>query len=45
MQHKINESFLLTDENIQAEIVDFLRNNNFNVVDIKGHISFLSFFP
>ena len=35
MRHKINESYLLTDENIQSEIVDFLRKNKFDVVDIK----------
>ncbi len=35
MQHKINESYLLTDENIQVEIVNFLRKNKFDVVDIK----------
>ena len=35
MQHKINELKLLTDENIQQEVVEFLRNNKFDVVDIR----------
>ena len=35
MQHKINELKLLTDENIQPEVVDFLRKNEFDVVDIR----------
>jgi len=35
MQHKINKLKLLTDENIQPEVVEFLRKNNFDVVDIR----------
>ncbi len=35
MQHKINEIKLLTDENIQPEVVAFLRKNKFDVVDIR----------
>ena len=35
MQHKINELKLVTDENIQPEVVAFLRKKNFDVFDIK----------
>jgi len=35
MQHKLNKLKLLTDENIQPEVVAFLRKNKFDVVDIR----------
>ena len=35
MLHELKRLKLLTDENIQPEVVDFLRQNNFDVLDIK----------
>jgi predicted nuclease of predicted toxin-antitoxin system len=35
MLHKLYELSFLTDENIQPEVVEYLRHNSFDIVDVK----------